>query len=380
MTLNYRDQGNPQLKRTSAMACLLLNGLGAEYLGTALWRDKHYFHEFGGSGLGSTFEDMLYNRQPRRRDGQSLNRRLMAIPDILTMCEFRQCQDPRDCVFGTLALGNWRPSVSLCKSGCHVHAGDIIQPDYSIEAFSLALMLLPGFHDTPQISRLVMGMLGIEYTHHAVQEGLKGRYGRPLDTNNSVTVQLHQINNDAQQLVHMVEGGIQLLLDSTWSYASRIAGSLTYTQIFDAQRRCCAITTVLLSPGDWLIPTHYGRGFVLRRCGTYYSVVGKAYCPPDLRPDELEMTAFMMWYNPEDLLVHLVGGLRGLRSTDIDPPSHEMLDQLQISLCVTENSSFAQLPTRQQKWPASEFGYDPLNICEAIVRDCYEDNNHYWFC
>ena len=54
----------------------------------------------------------------------------------------------------------------------------------------------------------------------------------------------------------------------------------------------------------------------------------------------------MMWYNPEDLLIHLVGGLRGLESDDIDPPSKEMLDHLQVGFCITESSSFAQLPIR----------------------------------
>lgn len=264
------------------MARLVLNRLGAEYLGTALWRNRHCFHEHGGSGLGSAFEDMLYGRQTRRRGGQSLNRRLMVIPDILTMCGYRQCQDPRDCVFGILSLGNWRPSISLCKSGSHVHAGDTIQPDYSIEAFSLALTLLPGFHDTPQINRLVMGMLGIEYTHHTVQEGLKERNRGLVYINKSALMPSRRICDDAQQLVHMVEGGIQLSLDSKWSYACRIARNYTYVQVFDARGRCCVITTVSIESGDWLIPPHYGRGFVLRRYGTLYSIVGKAYCPPDL--------------------------------------------------------------------------------------------------
>jgi hypothetical protein len=380
MSLNHRNRGNSQPNRTSTTARLVLNRLGPEYLGTALWRDKHYVHEHGGSGRGSSFEDMLYGRQTRREGGQSLNRRLMAIPDILTMCEYRQCQDPRDCVFGTLVLGNWRSSISLCKSGSHVHAGDTIQPDYSIEASSLALVLLPGFHDTPQINLLVMGMLGIEYTHCTVQEGLRERPGRLLDINKLAMMPPRRVSNDAQQLVHMVEGGIQLSLDSTWSFASWIAGTYTYMQILDAEGRSCAITTVSITPGDWLIPTHYGRGFVLRRCGTLYSVVGKAYCPPDLRPDEFEMVAFMTWYNPEDLLVHLVGGLRGLGNDNIDPPSKETLDHLQIGLCKTENSSFAQPPTRQRSWPASEFTYDTLSTCEVIVRDCYKDNNYYWFC
>lgn len=380
MIVNYRNRVDPQPNRTSTMARLFLNRLGAEYLGTALWRNRHYFHEHGGSGLGSAFEVMLYGRQSRRRGGQSLNRCLMAIPDILAMCEYRQCQDPRDCVFGTMALGNLRPSISLCKSGNHVHVGDVIQPNYSIEAFSLALALLPGFHDTPQINRLVMGMLGIEYTHHTVQKGLKERHQGLVYISKLATMPPHRICGDAQQLVHMVEGGIQLLLDSKGSYVSRIAGNYTYVQLFDARGRCYAVTTVSIEPGDWLVPTHYGRGFVLRRCGTLYSIIGKAYCPPDLRPDELEMTAFMMWYNPKDLLVHLVGGLRGLESDDIDPPSKEMLDHLQVGFCITESSSFAQLPIRKRQWPASEFSYDPSGTCEAIVRDCYEDNDHYWFC
>jgi hypothetical protein len=114
-----------------------------------------------------------------------------------------------------LALGNWRSSISLCKSGSHVHAGDTIQPDYSIEASSLALVLLPGFHDTPQINLLVMGMLGIEYTHCTVQEGLRERPGRLLDINKLAMMPPRRVSNDAQQLVHMVEGGIQLSLDST---------------------------------------------------------------------------------------------------------------------------------------------------------------------
>ena len=116
---------------------------------------------------------MLYDRQKLRLTGQI---RLMPIPDILKMCEYRQGQDPRDRVFGILALGNWRLSISLCKGGNHVHVGDTIRPDYGITAFSLAITLLPGSQDNPQMNRLVMGMSGLDYTHDIVRECLKRRY------------------------------------------------------------------------------------------------------------------------------------------------------------------------------------------------------------
>ena len=363
-----------------AMGYLLsLKKLGSSYMEEALWLNAQYLHDHGGSGLGSAFEDMLYERQITRLRSQDFNRRLMAIPDILKMCEYRQCGDSRDCVYGTLALGNWRPSISLCKGGYHVHVGGTIQPDYNKSAFEIAKSLLPGFHDVPQLARFAMGMLGLNYSDPYIQYGLKMRYQTLTDTTSLGRLPPRRITNDAQELVHIVEGGIELTHESRWSIRKQTIGSQTYVQVLDASSQCCAVTTTSIKPGDWLVPTHYGRGFVLRQSGTLYAVVGKAYCPPDLWPDEIELTAFMMWYDPNDLLIHLVGGLRGLAEDQIDPPSIEMVEHLNIKLCATENSSFGQLPLRRRTWPASEYTYDTLGNCEAIVRDCYEDNERFWF-
>lgn len=265
MTLNHRDRGAEQPNATSTMARLLLSRLGVEYLGTALWRDKYYFNDFGGSGLGSSFEDMLYERQTRRRGGQSHNRRLMAIPDILKTCEYRLCQDYRDCVFGTLALGNWRPSVVLSKRGLHCHAGEVIRPNYKMTAFDLALTLLPGFCDMPQLNRLVIGMLGLASFHPPVQEGLRSRKNALSSFNKTADMQPHRINGDNQQMVHMVEGGIQMSHGCPWSIQTGTAESREYTQVLDSKGDCCAIASVQIEPEDWLVPTRYGRGFVLRR-------------------------------------------------------------------------------------------------------------------
>lgn len=93
------------------------------------------------------------------------------------------------------------------------------------------------------------------------------------------------------------------------------------------------------------------------------------------------ITTSITEHSIEATCAHCFEWVKQLDADDnIDPPSKETLDHLQIGLCKTENSSFAQPPTRQRSWPASEFTYDTLSTCEVIVRDCYKDNNYYWFC
>ncbi|UPX20256.1 uncharacterized protein EKO05_0010495 [Ascochyta rabiei] len=353
----------------------ILEKLGPSYLQEALWKDPHYFQEHGGSGLGTAFEDMLYERQATRSGSQPFNRHLMAIPDVLRMCEYRQCQDPRDCIYGTLALCNWRTGVSLCRGGHHVNNGSIIQPDYKMSAFDLAKSLMPGLHDVPQLNRLVMGMLGLSHLDPEVQKGLELRCRRFPDLMSLETMPYRRISNGTQSCVHIVEGGFQLTPDSPWSLLQEKVGLMAYTKVLGPDDRCCAITSVSVKTGDWLIPTHYGRGFVLRQWGHRYTIIAKAYCPPELMSDELVLTAFMMWYDVDDLLIHLVGGLRGLAADEIDPPSRELIEHLNIGFCATENSSFGQMPSRRRILMAYEYDFDTLGVCETIVRDCYEDND-----
>ncbi|KAF9697763.1 hypothetical protein EKO04_004210 [Ascochyta lentis] len=372
--LSYRgaDQGHPAHK-----FCTILKRLGPAYLRQALWKDPHYFQEHGGSGLGTAFEDMLYERQAVRSSIQPFNRRLMAIPDVLKMCEYRQCQDPRDCIYGTLALCNWRTGVSLCKRGYHVNNGLIVQPDYKVSAFDLAKSLIPSLHDVRQLNRLVMGMLGLSHSDPEIQRGIISRHKKLPDFKSLERMSYQHINNTTQKLVHIVEGGFQLTPEAPWSLLRETTGSMSYTRVLGPDARCCAITTVSAEMGDWLIPTHYGRGFVLRQWGDRYAIVAKAYCPPELLLEDIELTAFMMWYDVDDLLIHLVGGLRGLATDGIDSPSEELIEHLNVGLCATDNSSFGQLSSRRRTLFAHEYEFDTLGLCEMIVRDCYEDNEKF---
>lgn len=375
MILNHRSTIADNPAGIAQTRHMVMGKLGPAYFQDALWGNAHYFQEHGGSGLGAAFESMLYERQSIRTSSQAFNRHLMAVQDVINMCEYRQCQDSRDCVYGTLALCNWRTRVSLCKGGFHVYGGETLRPDYELSAFDVAKSLMPAFHDVPTLNKLTMGMLDLSHTTPEVLNGLASRYGTAQDLESMSKIIPWRITNEPQKLVHIVEGGIQLVCASQWVLLRRTVRLHEYTEVRNIDGRCCAITLATIEPGDWLIPTHYGRGFIVRRWGEAYTIIAKAYCPPELLPDDLELTAFMMWYDVDDLLIHLVGGLRGLDTDDIDPPSEEMIEHLNVRICAREHSSYGQLPSRRLAWPAHAYVSDSLGICEMMVKACYEDNN-----
>ena len=107
------------------------------------------------------------------------------------------------------------------------------------------------------------------------------------------------------------------------------------------------------------MPTTYSYGFVLRQvseASKYFQMVGKVWFPPELLPNDLEMTAFMMWLGVDNILVHLAGGLASILSRDnTNRLGERVLELINDNFCGEPYSSCAEIPGEKRTGTADDF-------------------------
>lgn len=344
-----------------------MDKFGAEYFDQALWINNHFFIDRGGSFLGNDFEDMLYAHQDPYSREDLLPK--MSMNKLLDLCKYRECNDSRDCIYGTLAIGRWTIGGSYLPDGATTESGAIVTPDYTRSVFDLAMLLLPNFHSDLQISQLVLGLLGLSQSDEQVQQNLSLRRDTQFPVPESFS---WQNGEDRRTFVQLVHGGIQLGAPRSWSISWLELGEHSYSRINNTEGECSAVAHPDVRSGDWLLPTYFGRGLILRKVGMSYTIVGKAWCPPKNVPDDLQMTAFLMWYDAEDLLVHIAAGLQGLTDYTIDPPRSDLLQHLHVKMCASPNSSFGQAADPERRFSAEEYREYAQTIWKTVLRDWKE--------
>lgn len=317
---------------------------GKDYLSRVRWTDVLSFLDDGGSGLSAGFEDMLRERAVTL--DETSKRKQLFLTKMLTMCEDRYCQDPRDYVYGTLSLTDW----------------GVLRPDYTKSSYNLAKEVMLNFDQIGQVVQLVIHMLRLGSDAEEVESGIDSRRQRtvttaPIADEDLVDLEdedlvdlededlVYLANESEQEHLELVESGFQITPESIWRIERATDSTYVYIHAVDRSDHFRALASATIQVNDWIVPTEYGYGFVLRQvseASKYFQIVGKVWFPPELLPDDLEMPTFMLWLGVDDILVHLAGGLASILSEDkANRPGERVLELINDDFCGEPYSSCA---------------------------------------
>ncbi|KAH7088774.1 heterokaryon incompatibility protein-domain-containing protein [Paraphoma chrysanthemicola] len=333
---------------------------GKDYLGRARWNDALSFYDDGGSGLGAEFEDMLRERAVT----QTSERQKLSLSKLLNICEQRYCQDPRDTVYGTLSLANWGDGMTFTLDGAGIRAvgnvDGVLRLDYTKSSYSLAKEVMLNFREMDELVKLVIFMLLVGPDVEEVISGIDSRRQSTVTTAQIEDQDLvHLANQPEQEQLQIVEGGFQITSESVWRIERATDSAYVYIHAVDRSDNCRALASATIHVNDWIVPTTYSYGFILRQvseASKYFQIVGKVWFPPELLPDDLEMTAFMMWLGVDDILVHLAGGLAStLLEDDTNGPGQRVLELINDNFCGEPYSSCAEIPGEKRTSTADNF-------------------------
>jgi hypothetical protein len=81
--------------------------------------------------------------------------------------------------------------------------------------------------------------------------------------------------------------------------------------------------------------------------------VGRIFILPDRIADDTSITAFILWFGVEDLIVYLTGHISKL--DDTYSPGEGLLVSLETSICSQPHSSLAEIPWDTRQFEAHEF-------------------------
>jgi hypothetical protein len=118
--------------------------------------DPEIFTEKGGYRLGKAYEDLLLKCVLSTPTEVNAPERCIDLSDLLDLCENKLCQDPRDTIYGTLALADWRNATTITLDGDVLKVTDgVPKADYTKTPFELANELLPYFNDIGQMLQML---------------------------------------------------------------------------------------------------------------------------------------------------------------------------------------------------------------------------------
>ena len=358
---------------------------GEDFLSRARWNDTEFCLDYGASGLGYEFQVALRERALPFND--SYKRQEIYQDKLLMLCESRDCKDPRDTIYGTLALSDWGKggivapggqifSIARLDDNDNDSQDEKLRPDYEISVYNLARVILQHLNITNDLVKLIIHMLKLEPSDPQVRAGVDSRHhlNDPINFDESDDVIILAWQSDQQQL-QLVEGGFQLTTESGWVIEQNSALDNVHIHLADHLDGPYATASATTKLNDWIVPTMYNYGFVLRHIkaeNRFFAIVGKVWFPAGLLPNNLQLTGFMLWLGFDDLLVHLAGGLCPLLS--LDHPSEDDLTTLNDAVCLQRYSSFAEIPGIMRSWEVPK----SVDACRAETMRLIADWHRAW--
>jgi hypothetical protein len=322
--------GHAQVSDDS-LPSLIREKLGFDYLAESEWwtTDSRYFAECGGSGLGSTFEAMLYTHQFPDLSKDRPSRQLMALHDLLRLLKDRECQDIRDTIYGTLSLTDWTKRQKL-----------ELAPDYSKTPYQLVLYMAPRLSYLVEFEQLSK-LLGVDLDSVEMKAAVAKR--KLSDVEDTGESSRHpRVKSSRLIYSATIHGVIQVTRHTL------VASSFTRIQ---STGNWQAIASSGVRQGDKIFHTLGCRYLILRQQGKRYVVVGKAWSASALPQPYLTAlsTEVQMWFDVEDLLVHLLLDGRVQDTEDTGLPSKDLIEALSVRVCTQPNSSYGKCPSLEQQ-------------------------------
>lgn len=350
---------------------------GEAYLADAHWTDPTYFEDFGGSLLDAEFEEFLQDCVLPVGPG---SRRTAKTPSaVVLICQHRHCLDPRDTVYGTLALADWSRGLILTPDGSNIpkgrRANSVMDSDYTKSPFELAKEVMLRFTTVSDMWN-VMTMLRLGYRDTEVLAGADKRnsqYSVPTVWDGTEDNFIHSAKQSPQNQVLIVEGGVQVTRDGPWTHELTWVHDGQYTRILGPNGMVNGVASAGVQCGDWLVPTSRCYGVVLRQSVSaprYYDIVGRLSWTSLSMPETPGLTAFMIWFGVEDLLVHIVcGSPFFLEYASSDELGKGLGWAPSIPFCAQPRSSFAEIPMEPRQWSKEEFRMGGETIRSAMLED-----------
>ncbi|ETS85133.1 hypothetical protein PFICI_03158 [Pestalotiopsis fici W106-1] len=301
---------------------LFVEKLPQEYLEKAPWTDGEYILDQGGSGLGDVFEDMLCNNvRPQPRGKME-----MCQEKVIELCEPRHCQDPRDIIYGTLRIMDW----------------DGIEPDYSKPTWELATNTMSKFGSTRELLQFI-GRLHISRDDPELSDLVHSRLESADLTEKLDETDIPEFPDEK----YFPAGGFQLTPDSSWRIIRAQKDGADFCRIIGPSGKPSAVAHTNVHLDDWLVRTTRHAGVILRRINYFYQVVGpvRFLSESDL-PNEL--SAFLLFFDPEDLVVHLAqDDCRSGEFETMEDEDTSVIASLQVRVCKNKLSSWAWRPEKE---------------------------------
>jgi hypothetical protein len=348
---------------------------GHAYLEQAQWIRAVDFEDFGGSGLDSEYEEFLQDCALPIEDG---SRRSMKTPNaVVLICQNRHCLDPRDTVYGTLALADWDHDEVIAPDGLKMDKEQgtaLLRPDYTTSSFKLAKEVMLRFNSVSEMWN-VTGMLRLHYTNPDIMAAAEKRYYTVTKPGLGETEDdfIRLARQSPQNHILSVEGGVQVTWDGPWKHQPVSAQHGHYTRIVGPNHSLHGVASAGVQCGDWLVPTSPCYGVVLRQSNSaprYFDVIGRLSWISLSMPREPDMTAFMIWFGVEDMLVHLVCGTPFCwQLTASDDPGEDLDRALSMPFCGEERSSFAEIPLKPRQWSEEDFRMRREPIRATMLED-----------
>lgn len=289
------------------------------------------------------------------------------LSDTIRYCRTKECEDPRDTVFGMLALIDW-------------HNEPPIQPDYGVTTFELAVRLcargLEGRIVRQLIRNLRLGaqspgvVEGVSIRQSTIASGGRARSLSPnrlAELKRNMVAMGQSIGECSHRLKYVGERVIGLAIGTgeNWVIPAEDMAK-PYRRIIVQDSRgdggwiCIAHASPSVQAGDWIahpldVPDHRihhptSDGFVLRQWedGDVFMIVGRAVVWDRLTTRLMPGSAqFEIAFDPEDFVTYAATSLVDETADEaLDPdqetsPFEEAWEAADVRICKTACSSLA---------------------------------------
>ena len=319
------------------------------------------------SGLGENYLRILHRflwRQTGLREGSASKMQQLTTAALMSICEGRKCQDPRDIVYGTLTIADWTSTKVEMPDGSQCADEDdpaSFLPDYNLSAFELAKSLVPRFGD-PYVIHTMCNYLQIDLRTEEVQQGIALRSIPWSQLPVSASMDEPHWFKSSSRLARFYMNGLRLGPDARYKLEDISAKSNPYTRIIDTSEygvkgQCVAIACEGAQNGDWLIELDFKEALILRKCEDLLFIIGRAllhgsFCPNRWWP-------MSVWMDAEDAIVLLcsspvhwpnIGNDSLLRDmTDRSDNVEDISAFVNYRVCREWGSSFAEEPLTYER-------------------------------